>query len=114
MVDGNDVLAVWQEVLKAVARAREGEGPALIECKTMRIGGHHINDPGDYMDEKDSSYKDPIDFTKEIILQKKVATENELREIDLQIEKNLKEAVTFAEESPEPDVHEFLQESLDY
>ena len=49
-VDGNDAVAVYRETLRAVERARRGEGPTLIEARTYRHGGHHVNDPGLYMD----------------------------------------------------------------
>jgi acetoin:2,6-dichlorophenolindophenol oxidoreductase subunit alpha len=45
-VEGNDVLAVCEAALEAVSRARRGEGPTLLECKTYRLGGHHVGDPG--------------------------------------------------------------------
>ena len=80
----------------------------------MRIGGHHINDPGDYMKEKDSKCEDPIECLKKVILDEKVSVEDVFREIDCQIEKELKEAVAFAEKSPEPEVDEFLRESMVY
>ena len=49
-LDGNDAREVYRETLQAVGRARRGEGPTLIEASTYRHGGHHVNDPGLYMD----------------------------------------------------------------
>jgi TPP-dependent pyruvate/acetoin dehydrogenase alpha subunit len=54
MVDGNDVVQVYEAVAEAVARARRGEGPSLIEAKTYRLWGHWIGDPDDYRSREDS------------------------------------------------------------
>ena len=59
-VDGNDAREVYRETLQAVARARRGEGPTLIEASTYRHGGHHVNDPGLYMDPQTlAAWKEP-------------------------------------------------------
>ncbi len=106
-VDGNDAVAVYIETKKAVDRAKNGEGPTLIEAKTYRHGGHHVNDPGLYMDPDIMAHwkaRDPI-----IILKKKldpVVAEKIEQEVAAEIE----EAVDFAKNSPEPSVEEFLAE----
>lgn len=105
-VDGNDAVAVYLETKKAVARARRGEGPTLIEAKTFRHGGHHVNDPGLYMDrEKLAAWKarDPVD-----ILAKAVGRSEEIAAIERRVNEEIEAAVAFALESPEPSVEEFL------
>ena len=68
-LDGNDAIAIYQAMQEPLRRARNGEGPTLIECKTYRHGGHHINDPGAYMPketlERWKSH-DPVDALKHI------------------------------------------------
>jgi pyruvate dehydrogenase E1 component alpha subunit len=105
-VDGNDALAVYRETAGAVARARLGLGPALIEAKTYRHGGHHVNDPGLYMDPgvlADWKARDPLLLTRRAI-----GDDSQAAAIEVQVDAELKTAVAFATKSPEPDVAEFL------
>jgi TPP-dependent pyruvate/acetoin dehydrogenase alpha subunit len=104
-IDGNDAVAVYLETKRAADRARKGEGPTLIEAKTYRHGGHHVNDPGLYMDQKvleEWKTRDPIS-----LLGKKIKTE-EAKQIQEQVDVELAEAVEFAKNSGEPSVEEFL------
>jgi TPP-dependent pyruvate/acetoin dehydrogenase alpha subunit len=55
VVDGNDVVAVFEKVSEMVARAREGAGPSLIECKTYRWSGHYVGDSATYRDKEEVS-----------------------------------------------------------
>jgi pyruvate dehydrogenase E1 component alpha subunit len=106
-VDGNDAVAVYRTTLAAVARARRGEGPTLIEAKTFRHGGHHVNDPGLYMDpEVLAAWKarDPL------LLMRAAIGEERATAIDAAVDAELRAAVEFAEASPEPDVDAFLAE----
>lgn len=106
VVDGNDAVAVYLETKKAAERALRGEGPTLIEAKTYRHGGHHVNDPGAYMDQKimaEWKAKDPVDRLK-----KRIGDEALVKRIEDEIEAELEEAIRFAKSSPEPDVEEFL------
>lgn len=105
IVDGNDVFAVYDEVKKAVDKARNGGGPTLIECKTYRWQGHHVGDPGVYRAEeevKEWKAKDPL----VIFENQKLLTDAELAEIKEAVDKEVLEAVKFAEESPYPEVEE--------
>jgi pyruvate dehydrogenase E1 component alpha subunit len=100
-LDGNDVFAVYQECQKAVARARAGEGPTLIECNTYRWQGHHVGDPGDYRpDEEVAHWKanEPIGKLEQL----KLLSEKEIAEIKTAVEAEIREACRFAEESPYP------------
>jgi TPP-dependent pyruvate/acetoin dehydrogenase alpha subunit len=106
VVDGNDAVAVYQTTKQAVERARKGEGPTLIEAKTYRHGGHHINDPGAYMDQKllaEWKERDPLK-----LLRSKIDNDAEKKRIEAQVDKDLDEAIEFAKNSPQPSVEEFL------
>lgn len=112
VVDGNDALAVYQTAKQAVERARKGEGPTLIEAKTFRHGGHHINDPGLYMDQKrlaEWKERDPLKF-----LRAKIDNEAEKKKIEVQVDRELDEAIEFAKNSPQPSVEEFLAGMRDF
>ncbi|MBW2057231.1 MAG: thiamine pyrophosphate-dependent dehydrogenase E1 component subunit alpha [Deltaproteobacteria bacterium] len=111
-VDGNDAVAVYLETKKAVSRARRGKGPTLIEAKTYRHGGHHVNDPGLYMDQAAMARwksRDPVD-----LLRKRLNDDAKIREIEEEVESELAEAVEFAKKSPAPSVEEFLASIEDY
>jgi len=112
-VDGNDVLEVYEKTKEAVRTCRDGKGPVLLEAKTYRHGGHHVNDPGLYMPKERLEYykaKDPLKIARQYLLEKAKCTEQELANIDSQIEKTVEEAIEFAKNSPEPSVEKFLQE----
>jgi TPP-dependent pyruvate/acetoin dehydrogenase alpha subunit len=105
-VDGNDAVQVFHETRRAVERARSGEGPTLIEAKTYRHGGHHINDPGLYMDaQKLAEWKsrDPILHLRRIIDDK-----DGIAGIEVEVDRELEAAIKFGKNSPEPSVAEFL------
>lgn len=108
-VDGNDVLAVWRAAGDAVARARAGEGPTLIESKTYRWCGHHEGDPvcGTYRTEEElRAWKErcPIAaFRKLLTGTLGVAAAEELDAIDRRVAAEVDEAVRFGESSPLPD-----------
>jgi len=105
IVDGMDVVAVYQAVKEAVDRAREGKGPSLIECKTYRFEGHWVGDPIVYRtDEEVEKWKkkDPITNFQKILLEKEGLTEEELDNIKKQANQEIKEAVEFAQNSPFP------------
>lgn len=111
--DGNDVLAVYEAAAAAVERARRGEGPSFIECKTYRIATHFTGDPGGYQPKEEVEAwkkKDPIDRFKAHLLAEKVATEEQLAEMDEAIIAEVAEAVTYAQESPWPAPEELFQD----
>lgn len=108
-VDGMNVEAIHLAVAEAADRARRGDGPTLLEFRTYRYKGHSMSDPAKYRTKEEvESYKnqDPIEQVKATILKKKIATEDELKEIDTKIKAQVKEAVDFAEQSPFPDASE--------
>jgi len=113
VVDGNDVLAVYEAAKEAVDRARNGQGPTLIECKTYRHRGHFEGDPTVYRDEeevKEWLQKDPIPRLVEFMLDNNVVTEEEIKKIDEEIAAEIEEAIKFAEESPFPPVEAAVED----
>ena len=115
-VDGNDVLDVHPAAVKAVKRARAGEGPTLIECKTYRWRGHHEGDPnqGARYRTKDEievwTAKCPIQRLAAKLIKDKVATRNKLKSIDREVLKNIEAAVEFANQSEFPDADEIYED----
>jgi len=104
-VDGTDLFAVYEAAGEAIARARRGEGPTLIECKAFRYYGHFQGDNLSYYTEDDKAKqkaRDPIDKFARRVLDRKLLSEAELAEIDTRAKKVLDEAVQFAEQSPYP------------
>jgi pyruvate dehydrogenase E1 component alpha subunit len=114
IVDGSNPVDVFEVVQRAVKRAREGNGPTLIEAKTYRFGGHHPNDPAEYRDKKEADYykkeKDPVINFKKKLIDEKIISENDIEVIEKGIMKEVEDSVKFAEESPEPQLDKFLEE----
>ncbi len=113
VVDGNDVLAVYEAVSEAVRRAREGEGPSLIECKTYRWRGHFEGDACVYRDENEVQSwveRDPIRKLEEKLQEQGILSPEKSREIRDALAKELEAAVAFAEESPLPSVDELEED----
>ncbi|RLI22644.1 pyruvate dehydrogenase (acetyl-transferring) E1 component subunit alpha [Candidatus Bathyarchaeota archaeon] len=112
-VDGNDVLAVYEAAEKAVERAKRGEGPTLIECKTYRHKGHSRMDPATYRPKEEVEFwlkKDPIPRFRNKLSEMNVLSEEELREIETEVSRKIEEAVKFALESPYPEPEEALKD----
>lgn len=111
-VDGMDVLAVRQVAQEAVARARAGEGPTLIEALTYRFRGHSLADPDELRSKEEKEFwfpRDPIKKFAAYLTEHHLATEEELKGIDKKIQAVIDEAVQFAESSPEPDPSELYR-----
>jgi len=105
VVDGNDVLAVYQASRQAIERARRGGGPTLIECKTYRLCGHSRSDPRTYRsreEEAEWQERDPIPRFRQWLLAEQRFFANQLNKVDQDVEEIIDEAITFAESSPEP------------
>ena len=106
VVDGMDVTAVYQVAGEAVARARRGEGPTLIECKTYRLVGHSRSDPRTYRTKEEEAVwqaKDPIPNTAERLKALGLADDETLAAIEKDVETEIDDAVAFAEASPSPE-----------
>ncbi len=113
VVDGNDVLAVQEAMQEATGRARKGEGPSLIECKTYRLGGHTSGDQTLYRSKEDQAEveawrkKDPVKQFRKYLIQKGVLTEQKAEEYaqraKTEVEKACQEAVDSARPKREKD-----------
>ena len=104
-VDGNDVVAVYETTAEAVKRAKNGDGPSLIECKTWRWRGHFEGDPGTYKDPAEQAEwikKDPIPRLANKLLELQYATQPELDRINASVNAQINAAVEFAQRSPDP------------
>lgn len=113
-IDGMKCEAVHEAVDIAVARARKGEGPTFIEIKSYRYKGHSMSDPAKYRSKEEvEKYKaqDPIEQVKITILAKKMAKETELEALDTKINQEIDECVTFAENSPYPELSELYADN---
>ncbi|MEH1893554.1 MAG: pyruvate dehydrogenase (acetyl-transferring) E1 component subunit alpha [Nostoc sp.] len=111
-VDGMDVLAVRAVAQEAVARARAGEGPTLIEALTYRFRGHSLADPDEMRSKAEKEFwfaRDPIKKLAAYLLEQNLADEQEIKAIDRKIQDVIDEAVKFAESSPEPDPSELYR-----
>jgi len=112
-VDGMTAETVHDAVSRAVKRAREGDGPTLLELKTYRYKGHSISDPQKYRTKEEvEEYKqrDPIELVLRTIREKKMATEEQINAINQEINGHVDESVKFAEESPWPNDDEVLKD----
>ena len=111
-VDGMDVLAVYSTAKEAVARARAGEGPTLIEALTYRFRGHSLADPDELRSKEEKEFwfpRDPIKRLAAYLTEQNLATQDELKAIEKKIQGVVDESVKFAEESPEPDPSELYR-----
>jgi pyruvate dehydrogenase E1 component alpha subunit len=108
-VDGNEVVAVYTAVQEAVARARRGEGPSLIECKTMRIRGHSEHDDASYVPKETLEAwraKDPIRRHEALLRKLRILDDAMEADITGRIAAELEAAVAWAEANPLPDPEE--------
>jgi TPP-dependent pyruvate/acetoin dehydrogenase alpha subunit len=104
-VDGNDVLAVYSTVNKAILHARSGSGPGFIECKTFRMTGHSAHDAAEYVPERlfaQWKKKDPIARLEKVVLARKILDRKQIDHLDGEIRKQVDDAVAYAEASPFP------------
>ncbi len=112
-VDGNDVLAVYKAVREAVTRARKGQGPTLIECKTYRHRGHFEGDPQTYKTKEEVEEwrkKDPFPRFRKQLIEMGVLTKEDADKIAQEMKREIEKAVQFAEESPLPAPEEALED----
>jgi len=114
MVDGNDVMAVYEAVQEAAQRARLGKGPALIECKTYRWRGHYEGEADrTYTYRTDEEIEDwkkkcPIERFRTTLLEEGIFGEDDFKGMELEVRKEIEEAIHFAETSPFPEPEEAL------
>ncbi len=113
-VDGNDILSVRKAATEAIGRARRGEGPTFLENKTYRRRGHFEGDPQKYRDPAEVSEwekkNDPIMRFTQVLKEKKILNNELEKEIETDVDAELKEAVAFAEQSEFPRPEEALED----
>jgi TPP-dependent pyruvate/acetoin dehydrogenase alpha subunit len=105
-VDGNDVLAVYLTIGKAIRHARAGKGPSFVECKTFRMTGHSAHDAAEYVPEKlftEWKKKDPIARLEKVLRARKILNGKQISQLEDQIKKEVDDAVAYAESSPFPE-----------
>lgn len=113
VVDGNDVLAVYEAVAEAVKRARAGAGPSLIECKTYRWRGHFEGDACVYRDDQELAdwvKKDPLPRFEKKLMADGLLEAASAESIRQEVARELDAAVAFAEQSPLPEAAEVLED----
>lgn len=111
-VDGNDLPKVYEVAREAIDRARRGGGPSFVECKTYRWYGHSEIDPAKYRDPKEVEEwkkREPIPRFEEFLAERKLFREDLKKEILAKFDKEMDEAVAYAEQSPYPAPDEALE-----
>ncbi len=106
-VDGNDPLAVYEAAAEAVARARAGKGPTLLECKTYRQHGHFEGDPAIYKPKEEQAAwmeKDPMPRYAKFLVENGVMTQEEVDAVDAQVAQEIEDSIAFADAQPFPSV----------
>jgi pyruvate dehydrogenase E1 component alpha subunit len=116
IVDGMDVMAVYEAGKKAVDHVRAGKGPVLLEIKTYRYRGHSMSDPAKYRTreevEQTREERDPINNFKAKLLDAGMISEAEIKKTGDQIKQTMQDAAEFAKQSPEPDARELWTDVL--
>ena len=110
-VDGNDVMAVYSAMREALERARSGGGPTLLECKTYRWYGHSEIDSAKYRDSKELAYwksRDPIPAMQRCLEAAGLWSDDWKEELTTQFNREIDDAIAFAESSPLPEGEEAL------
>jgi pyruvate dehydrogenase E1 component alpha subunit len=109
-VDGMDVRAVNTAGAKAVKWCRSGKGPYILEMLTYRYRGHSMSDPAKYRTREEvenvRQHHDPIEMARARIIQRGIASEDELATIDKAVRASITEAAEYAQAGPEPDAGE--------
>jgi TPP-dependent pyruvate/acetoin dehydrogenase alpha subunit len=113
-INGNDVLAVYQATQGALARARNGEGPTLIECKTYRWHGHSEHDRAFYRSDEELAMwksRDPIPTFTTYLESRHVLTDDKRKDIESRVTRTIDEAVEFAANSADPQPQESISDT---
>jgi TPP-dependent pyruvate/acetoin dehydrogenase alpha subunit len=112
-IDGNDLMACYETSQEAVRKARRGEGPTLIEMKTYRWYGHSEIDPANYRTSEELEMwkkRDPVPRFEKILMERGVVDEAHKQATLQRIEREIEEAIDFAEKSPHPDPSEVMED----
>ena len=112
VVDGNDFSAVAEASDEAVARAREGLGPTLVEAATYRFRGHSRSDRNRYRTKEEIQEwieRDPISRLSELLESHGVATRKEIEQLESGVDREIEDAIDFADKSPAPSAAELMR-----
>jgi len=112
-IDGNDLMACYETSQEAVRKARRGEGPTLIEMKTYRWYGHSEIDPANYRTSEELEMwkkRDPVPRFEKLLMERGVVDEAHKQATLQRIEREIEEAIEFAEKSPHPDPSEIMED----
>ena len=113
-VDGMHPEPVHEAIAKAAEYIRAGNGPYFLEIRTYRYKGHSVSDPAKYRTKEEvAAYqeRDPVKVLERYLLEKKVASEDEVKAVKKAIKDEIDEAYTFADESPYPDPSELYTDN---
>jgi pyruvate dehydrogenase E1 component alpha subunit len=113
IVDGNDVVEVWTAVAGAIARARNGQGPTLVECKTFRMTGHSAHDDAGYVPPELFQYweeRDPIRRHQRLLIERGILTAEQANEMKVRVNREIDEAIALAEKDPFPEPEDCLRD----
>ncbi len=114
-VDGMDVLAMYEAVKDCADYCRAGKGPVLLEANTYRFRGHSMADPAHYRSKaevEEERKNDPIPKLRAYVLKKKLAADADFERIEEEVKAEVDAAVKFADESPEPELHELWRDTI--
>jgi len=103
--DGNDVFNVYEAADRLIEKARQGDGPSLLEVKTYRRCGHSRRDAKQYMDKEEMAYwmaRDPLTIAADMLKEEGILDDQKLEEISNQVDEEIEASVEFAKNSPEP------------
>jgi len=117
LVDGQDVIAMYEAVSEAVARARAGQGPSLIEGRTYRYQDHSLglgrivrDSYREDAEVEEWKRRDPIDIHKALLLEQNIATQEEIDQVESEVKQQIEDAITFARESPYPEPSDLFED----
>ena len=115
-VDGMDVIKVAEAAEEALAYARSGKGPVVLEMITYRYRGHSMSDPAKYRTKEEveewRSKHDPIEALREHIVKEGIVTEDIIKTIEQEVKEIVNDAASFAQTSPEPEPAELWSDVL--
>jgi len=115
-VDGMDLIATYEACQRAVERARKGGGPTLLECMTYRFRGHSMADPAHYRPRDEAerwrSSQDPIALFLEKLREAKLIGDDDIKAIEDRVDRQVQDAVEFADSSPEPSPEELYTDVM--
>jgi TPP-dependent pyruvate/acetoin dehydrogenase alpha subunit len=113
IVDGNDIVAVWDAATRAIERARAGEGPTLIECKTFRMTGHSAHDDAGYVPPELFQFwedRDPINRFQRLLIDRGLIDQGAVEELQNRINQEIDDAIQAAEKDPFPEPEDCLRD----